>query len=97
MKIYLVQLIWVTEEERGSDVRVYKNRNDALDKYNSFIEDENDADISWVGSEVYDENGDVNDGYTVETSEGTEGNLFYNVTDNSTRFTRIELLELELE
>lgn len=97
MKVYLVQIFWVTEEERGSDVRVYKNRDDALDKYESLIEDENDADISWVGSEVFDENGEVNDGFTVETNEGTEGNLFYDVTDNSTRFTRIELIELEVE
>ena len=81
--IYLVMLDWVTEDDDGIDYYLYKDYSTAKEKYKRLIEDENDADISWVGSEVFDENGNVNNGYRFECSEetGEEKNLCWKVID----------------
>jgi len=97
---YLVMLEWSTEDDSGLDYYLYKSYTDAKDKYERIIEDENDADISWVGSEVFDENGEVNKGYRFECSEETneEKNLCWKVTDlnYSNRFSLITLTKVEI-
>lgn len=98
--IYLVMLDWVTEDDDGIDYYLYKDYAAAKDKYKRLIEDENDADISWVGSEVFDENGNVNKGYHFECSEETdeEQNLCWKVADlhDSNRFSIITLAKVEI-
>ena len=98
--VYLVMLDWVTEDDDGIDYYLYKDYGVAKDKYKRLIEDENDADISWVGSEVFDENGNVNKGYHFECSEETdeEQNLCWKVADlhDSNRFSIITLAKVEI-
>lgn len=98
--VYLVMLDWVTEDDDGIDYYLYKDYAAAKDKYKRLIEDENDADISWVGSEVFDENGNVNKGYQFECSEETdeEQNLCWKVADlhDSNRFSIITLAKVEI-
>lgn len=97
---YLVMLEWSTEDDSGLDYYLYKNYTDAKDKYERLVEDENDADISWVGSEVFDENGEVNEGYHFECSEETdeEQNLCWKVADlnYSNRISIITLTKVEI-
>lgn len=96
---YLVMLEWLTEDDNGLDYYLYKNYNDAKDKYERLVEDENDADISWIGSEVFDENGEVNEGFEFEYSEDTdeEKNLCWKVTDtNKNRYSIITLTKVEI-
>lgn len=96
---YLVMLEWMNEDDNGIDYYLYKNYCDAKDKYKRLIEDENDADTSWVGSEVFDENGEVNEGFEVKCSEETEGeqNLFWKAIDTNSdnRFSIITLTKVE--
>ncbi len=98
--IYLVLLEWSTEDDSGLDYYLYKSYTDAKDKYERIIEDENDADISWVGSEVFDENGEVNEGYYFACNEETdeEKNLCWKVADlnYSNRFSLISLTKVEI-
>lgn len=98
--IYLVMLEWLTEDDNGLDYYLYKNYNDAKIKYKRLIEDENDADISWIGSEVFDENGEVNKGYLFQCSEETdeEQNLCWKVTDTNSynRYSIITLTKVEI-
>lgn len=96
---YLVMLEWLTEDDNGIDYYLYKDYNDAKNKYELLIEDENDTDISWVGSEVFDENGEVNEGFEVESSEGAEygQNLYWRAIDlrNERRYSIITLTKIE--
>lgn len=96
---YLAMLEWMTEDDNGIDYYLYKSYCDAKDKYERLIEDENDADTSWVGSEVFDENGEVNEGFEVKCSEETEGeqNLFWKAIDTNSdnRFSIITLTKVE--
>lgn len=97
---YLVMLEWLTEDNSGLDYYLYKSYTNAKDKYKQLIEDENDADISWVGSEVFDENGEVNEGFKFESSEETdeERNLCWKVTDTNwyNRYSLITLTKVEI-
>ncbi len=97
---YLVLLEWSTEDDSGLDYYLYKSYTDAKDKYERLVEDENDADISWVGSEVFDENGEVNEGFEFECSEETdeEENLCWQVTDTNSnnRYSIITLSKIEI-
>ena len=93
-------LIWSTDEDDGTDYYLYKNYDTAKNKYDRLIEDENDADISWIGSEVFNENGEVNKGYKLKCSEVTESeqDLYWNVEDegNSKRYSYISLTKVKI-
>lgn len=83
---YLVMLDWLTPDDHDTDYYLFNDYEKALDKFNSLIKDENDADISWVGSEVFDENGEVNEGFELscntDTYKGGECNLYWCVSEN---------------
>lgn len=70
--VYVVMLEWATTDDAGVDYYLYKNYDSALDKFYGLIADESDADISWVGSEVFDENGEVNEGFTLDCNTDNE-------------------------
>lgn len=97
---YLVMLEWSTEDDSGLDYYIYNSYTDAKGKYKRLIEDENDADISWVGDEVFDENGEVNEGYNLECTEETdeEQNLCWRVSDSNSdrRYSVITLTKVEI-
>lgn len=97
---YLVMLEWSTEDDNGIDYYLYHDYKAAKNKYKRLIEDENDADISWIGSEVFNENGEVNKGYRFKCSEKTnkEQNLCWEVSDlnDSKRFSIITLTKVEI-
>ena len=58
--VYVVMLEWLTSDDQGIDYYIYKDYDKALKKFNALIIDECDADIIWVGSQVFDEDGEVN-------------------------------------
>lgn len=98
--LYLVMLEWSTEDDDGVNYYLYHDYTAAKNKYNRLIEDENDADISWIGSEVFDEIGNVNKGYHFDCSEKTdkEQNLCWRVADlnDFKRFSIITLTKVEI-
>lgn len=97
---YLVMLEWITEDDSGLDYYLYHDYTAAKNKYKRLIKDEKDADISWVGSEVFDKNGNVNEGFEVVSSKITreEKNLSWKVTDtnNYNRYSLITLTKVEI-
>lgn len=98
--VYIVQFDWSTTDCDGIETYLYYRHEDALDKFNELIENESDADLSWVGSEVFDENGDVNDGYDLECNTDDENaeSLYWHVVDKSdyNRRSFIELFKREI-
>lgn len=96
---YLVMLEWLTEDDNGIDYYLYKDYSAAKNKYKQLIKDEKNADISWVGAEVFDENGEVNEGYELDCSKVTEKgqDLYWKVIDlnKSNVFSMITLTKIK--
>ena len=99
--VYVVMLEWATSDDAGVDYYLYKNYDSALEKFNGLIEDECDAEISWVGSEVFDENGEVNEGYELDCNTDNEYSgycdLFWRISATyDYRYSYITLTKKEL-
>lgn len=63
MKVYEVIFNWSTEDENNIETAIFSTYKKAKKYFNNIIKNENDAEISWVGDGVFDENGEVVDGY----------------------------------
>ncbi len=99
--VYVVMLEWLTEDDSSNEYYLFRNYDSAVQKFNGLIEDECNADISWIGSEVFDENGDVNEGFTLNCNTDIEDNgdrdLFWTISDDySSRYSRITLTKKEI-
>lgn len=99
--VYVVMLEWMTSDDQGIDYYLYRNYDKAVNKFNGLIKDECDADISWVGSDAFDENGDVNEGFTLICNTDIEDNgnrdLFWTISDDySSRYSHITLTKKEI-
>ncbi len=99
--VYVVMLEWTTSDDQGIDYYIYKDYDKALEKFNALIIDECDADISWVGSQVFNEDGEVNEGFTLNcntniTISGSR-DLFWKVSDDyDCRYSNITLTKKEI-
>ena len=83
--IYLVLFDWSTTDCDGIETYLYRRYEDARRKFDELIQNECDAEMSWVGSEVFDMNGEVNEGYELDcnTDDETAHELFWRVADKS--------------
>ncbi len=100
--VYIVMLEWITSDDNGIDYYIYRSYKEAVNKFNSLIEDECDADISWVGSQVFDELGEVRDGFILECNTNNEhsgaSDLFWKVSDKyDCRYSNITLTKKFIE
>lgn len=100
--VYVVMLEWQTSDDNGIDYYIYRSYKEAVNKFNSLIEDECDADISWVGSQVFDELGEVRDGFILECNTNIEhsgaSDLFWKVSDKyDCRYSNITLTKKIIE
>lgn len=68
MKVYEVIFNWSTEDENGLGTHIFSTYEKAKEHFESIIENESNADISWVGDGVFDENGELNEGYEMNCS-----------------------------
>lgn len=91
--VYMVQFDWSTTDADGIETELFENYNDAYARYKEIITNELNPDLSWVGSEVFDENGNVNDGYDLD-----EGNHYWHVVDKNDyyRHSFIDLIKKEI-
>lgn len=98
--IYMILFDWSTTDSDGIETFLFHRFEDAVDKFNKLIEDECNPDISWVGAEVFDENGNVNDGYELDrnTNDKRAENLYWRVVDKNdyNRRSFIDLYKKEI-
>lgn len=69
--VYMIRFDWSTDDDRGCEVELYKNYNDAVKRFKKMIENEKNPNLSWVadafkGGRFDDEN------YELDTKRGTE-------------------------
>ena len=98
--VYLVQLNWSTTDYDGVETFLYAEYDDAYSKFKDLITDECDAGTSWIGSEVFDEDGEINDDYDVDCCDNNSGDtdVYWYVTDKNdyNRHTFIDLMKKDI-
>lgn len=98
--IYLILFDWSTTDSDGIETFLYYRFEDALKKFNELIENECDADMSWVGDEVFNEDGEINEGYDLDcnTDDKSAKELYWHVVDKNdyNRRSFIDLFKREI-
>ena len=95
MKVYEVIFNWSTEDENNVETAIFSTYKKAKKHFNNIIKKENNADISWVGDGVFNEDGEVNDGYELNCNpnypKGEEHDLWWCVwnIDNNKYYDEI--------
>ncbi len=99
--VYMIIFDWSTTDSDGIETFLYRDYEAARKKFDELIENECNADRSWIGSEVFDENGDVNDGYELDcnTDDNTAEELYWHVVDKNdyNRRSFIDLIKKEIK
>lgn len=98
--IYMILFDWSTTDSDSIKTFLYHHYEDAVAKFNELIEDECNPHLSWVGENVFDENGDVKDGYDLDcnTDDKNAKKLYWHVVDKSdyNRRSFINLIKKEI-
>ena len=98
--VYLILFDWSTTDCDGIETYLYRHYEDARRKFDELIKNECDAEMSGVGSEVFDGNGKINDGYELDcnTNDETAHELFWRVVDKNdyNRRSFIDLFKREI-
>ncbi len=99
--VYMILFDWSTTDSDGIETFLYHDYEAARKKLDEIIQNECDADLSWIGSEVFDENGDVNDGYELDcnTDDKAAEDLYWHVVDKNdyNRRSFIDLIKKEIQ
>ena len=99
--VYMVRLAYSTDDCDGIDTYLYRDFNNALKKHLQLIKDECNPENSWVSQEVFNENGEINNGFTLEFNEynGIEKDLYWTVIDNCNynKHVFLDLIKLKVE
>lgn len=98
--VYMVKFDWSIDDDSNIDISLFKNYDDAYAFYKQLISDEMNPDLSWVGSDAFDEDGNVNDGYDLDYDDNNSNNsdVYWHVTDESNgwRYSRLDLMKVEV-
>ncbi len=98
--VYMVQIDRSLYENGYIEVTLFKNYDDAYDFYKNLIVEECDADNCWIGSQMFDEDGEVIDGYELDCDDNNSGEsdvYWYAVEKDDYRcHTFIDLMKKEV-
>lgn len=90
MKVYMILFDWSTTDDEAVEVELFDSYKKALHRFDEIIYNECDADMSWVGSQVFNEDGEVNEDFELETNandiaddDNVEYQMWWNVTDRN--------------
>lgn len=97
-KIYMVTFEWSIEDGRDIDIELYSTYSKALEKFNEMINNECNSELSWVGEEAFDENGNLNERFDLNTNTVIDGEneLRWHVFDKSD-CNRYSLIDLKIK
>ena len=98
--LYMVQMDSSTTDYDDISTFLYTKYADAYAKFLTLVTNEFDADNSWIGSEVIDEDGDVNKDYEFECDDKQDGksDICWRIVDRNdyNRHTFIYLTKEEI-
>jgi len=85
MKVYMVKFDWRFSDDEDVDIQLFDTYKKAYDHFLQIIKEEKNPDNSWVGSDVFDKDGNIYEGYEVDEhieSDGTQEYVcWWEVTD----------------
>lgn len=61
--VYMVLFDWSTQDDSAVEAELFDTYEKAYGRYQEIITNEKDPELSWVGAEAVDENGNIKDGY----------------------------------
>jgi len=101
MKVYMIKFDWSTSDSGDVELFIYRNYDDAYDKFKAIISDERNPELSWVGNIEFDENGyPVDDHYEFEFKDNNsnESEVYWHITDKNDWYQHsfIDLLVMEV-
>ncbi len=98
--VYMVQFDWSTTDSDGIETELYEYYNDAYNHFQELIANELNPDLSWVGDEVFDETGEVNENYELDIDGDCtlKQDLSWHVVDKNDyyRHSFIDLIKKEV-
>lgn len=98
--VYIVQFDWSTTDLDGIEIEIYEHYNDAYNHFQKIIANEINPKLSWVGEEVFDETGKVNEDYELEIwgKRALKQDLRWHVVDKNDyyRHSFIDLIKKEV-
>ena len=98
--VYLITLDWATEDDKGFEFYICATPKKAFEIFRKRIKAEKNPNNSWVGEEVFAENGSVNEGYTLDTCVDhtfSNSNRWCVSDDDTGRFSYIYLRRVLLQ
>lgn len=97
MKVYVIIYDWSISnaDSSGIEVEVFGTYKKAYDRFNEIIANEKNPNMSWVGIDAVDENGDIKEDYDFDEhieSDGTqEFDCWWNITDKNDWYRHVFL------
>ena len=98
--VYLITLDWATEDDKGFEFDICATPEKAFELFHKRIHEEKDPLLSWVGEEVFAEDGSVKEGYTLDTFVDrtfSESSRWCVSDDDTGRFSDIYLRRVLLQ
>lgn len=100
MKVFMVVFDWSTTDNEDIEIKLFDSYEKALKHFNQTIKNEMDPEMSWVASEAFDKNGNIAEGFTLDSNCDEEGehNLYWRVVDcyDYYRHDFLELRQVEV-
>ena len=101
MEVYMALFDWSTTDNDAVEVELFDNYEKAYNRFCEIILNEQNPEMSWVGKEVFEINGIVNDGYIFDasTDPSDKCDLWWNVTDEDdyNRHVFLDLRSMEVK
>lgn len=81
--VYMVQFDWSTTDADGIETELVADYDKAYARYQEMIANELNPEMSWVGDEAFDENGEVNEDYELDEGDYGADHLYWHVVDKN--------------
>lgn len=96
--VYMVQFDWSTTDADGIETELFADYDKAYARYKEMIANELDPDLSWVGDQAFDENGELNEDYEFNEGDYGDDHLYWHVVDKNDyyRHSFIDLIKKEV-
>lgn len=99
--VYQVILDWATQDDSSVETEVFDTYEKALNHFHKLIDNELNPEISWVGSDAFDENKNLNEDYEFDCNldASNKTDLWWNIYEKGycdIKHTFIDLRKKEL-
>lgn len=97
--VYMVQFDWSMTDADGIEIELFADYDKAFARYKEMIANELDPNLSWVGDQAFNENGEINEDYELDEGDYGADHIYWHVVDNYDyyRHSFIDLIKKEVK